>query len=195
MSAVNEITSLLLNTLITLALFAFLLRMIFQLVRADYYNPICQFVAKVTSPVVVPLRRAVPSMGRLDSASLLLAVLVQALGIAILFKLYTGGFPNPAQLLLWSIIGVCAALLKIYFIAIIASIIMSWVAQGSYHPGAQLLQQMTEPVLAPFRKLIPAVGGLDLSPILVFLCINVLEVLLRHAAGLVGLHPALVMGL
>ncbi|WP_295873715.1 YggT family protein [uncultured Zhongshania sp.] len=195
MSAAAEITTMLLNTVISLAIVAFLLRMILQLVRADFYNPICQFLVKATNPLVIPLRKIIPSVGKIDTASLLLAFIAQALGITLLLQLYGGGFPNPAQLLIWSVIGLCSAVLNLYFFAIIANIIMSWVAQGGAHPAAQILYQITEPVMAPFRKLLPTMGGLDLSPILVFLCINVLEVILRHVAAGVGLHPALIMGL
>lgn len=195
MTAAAEITTMLLNTVVSLAIAAFLLRMILQLVRADFYNPICQFLVKATNPLVIPLRKIIPSIGKVDTASLLLALIAQALGIAILFQIYGGGFPNPLQLLIWSVIGLCSAILNLYFFAIIGNIIMSWVAQGGAHPAAQILYQITEPVMAPFRKLLPSMGGLDLSPILVFLCINVLEVLLRHVAASAGLHPALIMGL
>lgn len=195
MTAAAEITMMLLNTVVSLAIAAFLLRMIMQLVRADFYNPICQFLVKVTNPLVIPLRKIIPSVGKVDTASLLLALIAQAVGIALLFQLFGGGFPNPAQLLIWSVIGLCSALLNLYFFAIIGNIIMSWVAQGGNHPAAQILYQITEPVMAPFRKLLPAMGGLDLSPIFVFLCIKVLEVMLRHAAGAAALPRGLIMGL
>ncbi|MEX1663988.1 YggT family protein [Zhongshania arctica] len=195
MSAAAEITTMLLNTLVSLAIAAFLLRMILQLVRADFYNPICQFLVKATNPLVIPLRKIIPSVGKVDTASLLLALIAQAIGITLLFQIYGGGFPNPMQLIIWSVIGLCSAVLNLYFFAIIGNIILSWVAQGTSNPGAQILYQITEPVMAPFRKLLPAMGGLDLSPIFVFLCINVLEVMLRHVAASAGLHPALVMGL
>ena len=195
MTAAAEITIMLLNTIVSLAITAFLLRMILQLVRADFYNPICQFLVKATNPLVIPLRKIIPSMGKIDTASVLLALIAQAVGIALLFQLYGGGFPNPAQLLIWSVIGLCSALLNLYFFAIIGNIIMSWVAQGGAHPAAHLLYQITEPVMAPFRKILPPMGGLDLSPIFVFLCIKVLEVILRHGAASAALPRGLIMGL
>lgn len=195
MTAAAEITIMLLNTIVSLAITAFLLRMILQLVRADFYNPICQFLVKATNPLVIPLRKIIPRMGKIDTASVLLALIAQAVGIALLFQLYGGGFPNPAQLLIWSVIGLCSALLNLYFFAIIGNIIMSWVAQGGAHPAAQLLYQITEPVMAPFRKILPPMGGLDLSPIFVFLCIKVLEVILRHGAASAALPRGLIMGL
>ncbi|WP_289083404.1 YggT family protein [uncultured Spongiibacter sp.] len=195
MSAANDISYLLVNTAVGLALIVFLLRLILQLVRADFYNPICQTIVKISNPLVLPLRRILPPLGRIDSASLLIAFAIQALGIVVLCRLLFGAIPNPAQILLWSAIGLVGAVVNFYFFAIIGSIILSWVAQGSYNPGAQLLYQVTEPVMAPFRKLVPPLGGLDLSPIFVFLLINVIEVLLRHMGASVGLHPALVIGL
>ncbi len=195
MGAINDITVLLINSAVSLALMLFLLRMLLQLARADFYNPICQTIVKVSNPAVLPLRRFIPPMGRIDSSSLLVAYAIQAVGIVLLCKLLFNALPNPAQILLWSAIGIASALLSLYFFAIIGSIILSWVAQGSHNPGAQLLQQLTEPVMAPFRKLIPPLGGLDLSPILVFLSINVLEVLLRHAAASAGMPRGLVLGL
>lgn len=195
MTAAAEITIMLLNTIVSLAITAFLLRMILQLVRADFYNPICQFLVKATNPLVIPLRKIIPSVGKIDTASVLLALIAQAVGIALLFQLYGGGFPNPAQLLIWSVIGLCSTLLNLYFFAIIGNIIMSWVAQGGAHPAAQLLYQITEPVMAPFRKILPPMGGLDLSPIFVFLCIKVLEVILRHGAASAALPRGLIMGL
>ena len=78
---------------------------------------------------------------------------------------------------------------------LLAMIILSWIAPGSNHPAIYLLYQITEPVMAPFRKLLPPMGGLDLSPILVFILINVIQIALRHTAASVGLHPALVIGI
>jgi YggT family protein len=86
-------------------------------------------------------------------------------------------------------------LVNIYFFALLAMIILSWVAAGSRHPAIYLLYQITEPVMAPFRKVLPPMGGLDLSPILVFVLINIIQIALRHLAQAVGLHPALVMGI
>ena len=103
--------------------------------------------------------------------------------------------PNPGLLLLWAVLGVIGLLVNIYFFALLAMIILSWVAPGSNHPAIHLLYQITEPVMAPFRKALPPMGGMDFSPILVFILINVIQIALRHMAAGVGLHPALVIGL
>ena len=195
MGAFNEISIYLVQTALTLYMLAMVLRFLLQLVRADFYNPISQFLVKITNPVAIPLRKIIPGLGGLDLASLLLAVLLQMLSIVVLMALYGLGLPNPVLLLLWSALGLLGLLVNIYFFALLAMIILSWLAPGSGNPAVFLLYQITEPVMAPFRKLLPPMGGMDFSPILVFILINVLQIALRHMAAGVGLHPALVIGL
>jgi YggT family protein len=195
MDAFNEIFGYLVQTIISLYLLAMLLRFLLQLVRADFYNPICQFLVKVTNPLVIPLRRVIPGYAGIDSASLLLSVVLQLLGIVALLLVNGLGLPNVGLLLLWSVLGVIGLLVNIYFFALLAMIILSWVAPGSNHPAIYLLHQITEPVMAPVRKALPPMGGMDFSPILVFILINVIQIALRHMAAGVGLHPALVIGL
>ena len=195
MGAANEIVTYLVQTFLSLFLLAMLLRFLLQLVRADFYNPICQFLVKITNPLVIPLRRVLPGYGGIDVASLLLALLIQALSIVSLLALYGAGLPGVLQLIVWSVLGVVGLLVNVYFFALLAMIILSWVAPGSAHPAVHLLYQITEPVMAPFRKILPAAGGIDFSPILVFILINVIQIALRHMAGSVGLHSALVIGL
>lgn len=195
MNAINEITIYLVQTVIGIYLLIMLMRFILQLVLADFYNPISQFLVRATNPVVIPLRRVLPARGRLDPASLLLAILIQL--IAIVAMLWMGGFslPGVSLLLAWSVIAVIGLLVKIYFFALLAMIILSWVAPGTTNPAAYLMYQITEPVMAPFRRILPAMGGLDFSPIVVFILINIVQIALRNVALGLGLHPALVMGI
>lgn len=195
MGALNEIFTYLIQTVLTLYLMAMLLRFILQLVRADFYNPISQFLVKITNPLVIPLRKVIPGFGGLDVASLLLALILQCLAIVVLMALYGLGLPNIGLLLVWSVLGLVGLLVNIYFFALLAMIILSWIAPGSSNPAVYLLYQITEPVMAPFRKMLPSAGGMDFSPILVFILINVIQIALRHMAVGVGLHPALVIGL
>ena len=195
MNALSDILVYLIQTLLGLFLLAMLLRFLLQLVRADFYNPISQFLVKVTNPLVLPMRKVIPGYAGLDLASLLLAVLLQLLAIVAILLLSGNGIPTVPLLLIWSILGVISLLVNIYFFALLAMIILSWVAPGSNHPAIYLLYQITEPVMAPLRKLLPPMGGLDFSPILVFVLINIIQIALRHLAGGVGLHPALVLGL
>ena len=150
---------------------------------------------KATNPLVVPLRRIIPGLGGIDLAALVLALLLQILAITILLLVNGLALPNPLLIVLWAALGLVGLLVNIYFFALLGMIILSWIAPGSSHPAVYLLYQITEPVMAPVRKLIPSMGGLDLSPILVFILINVIQIALRHMAANVGLHPALVIGL
>ncbi|KIV73397.1 Integral membrane protein YggT, involved in response to extracytoplasmic stress (osmotic shock) [Pseudomonas sp. FeS53a] len=164
------------QTLGSLYLLVVLLRFILQLVRADFYNPLSQFVVRATKPLLNPLRKVIPGLGGLDLASLVLAVLLQWL-LMIVVVLLMGANPLSAlpQLLVWSVISITSLFLKVFFFAMIISVILSWVSPGSYNPGAQLVNQICEPLLAPFRKLLPNLGGLDISPIFAFIALNLLD--------------------
>lgn len=191
----SEIGNLLIQTFFNLFLVAVLLRFLLQVARADFYNPISQFLVRVTNPLLKPLRRVIPGVRGVDLASLVLALLVEMLTIGLIFLVFGVGIPGVLLLTIWSLIGVVAMVVNIYYIAVLASIILSWVAMGSYNPTVVLVNQLAEPVLAPFRKLLPPIGGLDLSPILVFLAINVVQIVLRHFAAAVGLPARFVLGL
>ena len=195
MGALSEISGYLIQTFLSLYLMAMLLRFLLQVVKADFYNPISQFLVKVTNPLVIPLRKIIPGYGGLDIATLLLTLVLQGGGIVAIMLLNGLGFPNPLLLTIWAVLGVLGLLVNIYFFALLGMIILSWIAPGSRHPAIFLLHQITEPVMAPVRKMLPPMGGLDFSPILVFILINVVQIALRHMAAGVGLHPALVIGL
>ena len=195
MNAINEITLYLVQTVIGIYLLIMLMRFVLQLSMADFYNPVSQFLVRATNPLVLPVRRILPARGRFDPASLALAVLIQLL--AIIAILFMNGFslPSVSLLLAWSVVGIIGLLVKIYFFALLGMIILSWVAPGNSNPAAYLMYQITEPVMAPFRRVLPSMGGLDFSPILVFILINIVQIALRNFAAGLGLHPALVMGI
>ncbi|MBT4520380.1 MAG: YggT family protein [Halieaceae bacterium] len=195
MGALSEIFGYLVQTILSLYLVAMLLRFVLQLVRADFYNPISQFLVKLTNPVVVPIRRILPGLGGIDLATLFLALGLQAAGIIVMLLLNGIGIPSPVLLVGWSILGLVGMLVNIYFFALLAMIILSWVAPGSRHPAIYLLHQITEPVMAPVRRMLPPMGGMDFSPILIFILINIIQIALRHMAVGIGLHPALVIGI
>ena len=175
----SEIFTLVLDTLSSLYLMIILLRFILQLSRADFYNPVSQFIVKATNPLLIPLRRIIPSIGGIDTASIVLAILFQTLVITLKMLVLSGGVANPVFLIALSVVMVLDVLLKVYFWALIVMIVASWVAPGSGNPALVLINQIVEPLMKPFRKMLPAMGGLDLSPILVFLVIKVLEVVVK----------------
>ncbi|MNF47158.1 YggT family protein [Pseudomonas borbori] len=181
-----------LQTIGSLYLLIVLLRFILQLVRADFYNPLSQFIVRATHPLLKPLRKVIPSFAGLDLASLVLAILVQLVLMALVLLLMGYGLDDPLQLLVWSIIGVTALFIKVFFFALIISVILSWVAQGSHNPAAELINQICEPLLVPIRRILPSMGGLDLSPIVAFLVLNLIDMLVvRNLAVMTGMFKGL----
>lgn len=193
MIGLNTAAIYILQTLGSLYLLIVLLRFILQLVRADFYNPLSQFIVRATKPLLNPLRRIIPGFGGIDLASLVLAILIQLVLMILILMLMgygVGGF--IMQLLIWSIIAVTSLFLKVFFFALIISVILSWVAPGSYNPGAQLVNQICEPLLMPFRKLLPNLGGLDLSPIFAFLALKLIDMLvINNLAAMTGMPQQL----
>ncbi|EJZ60549.1 MULTISPECIES: YggT family protein [Pseudomonas] len=189
MIGLNTAAVYVLQTLGSLYLLIVLLRFVLQLVRANFYNPLCQFVVKATQPLLKPLRRIIPSIFGLDMSSLVLAILVQLALMALTLLLTYGTTGNPLQLFIWSIIGVTALFLKIFFFALIISVILSWVAPGSHNPGAELVNQICEPALAPFRRILPNLGGLDLSPIFAFLALKLIDMLVINNLAAMTMMP------
>ena len=189
MIGLNTAAVYVLQTLGSLYLLIVLLRFVLQLVRANFYNPLCQFAVKATQPLLKPLRRVIPSVFGLDMSSLVLALILQVLLMAVTMLLAYGTTGDPLQLLIWAIIGVTALFLKIFFFALIISVILSWVAPGSHNPGAELVNQICEPVLAPFRKILPSLGGLDISPILAFMVLKLLDMLVINNLAAMSQMP------
>ncbi|KAI2679139.1 MULTISPECIES: YggT family protein [unclassified Pseudomonas] len=189
MIGLNTAAVYVLQTLGSLYLLIVLLRFVLQLVRANFYNPLCQFTVKATQPLLKPLRRIIPSMFGLDMSSLVLAILVQLALMALTLLLTYGTTGNPLQLVIWSLIGVTALFLKIFFFALIISVILSWVAPGSHNPGAELVNQICEPALAPFRKILPNLGGLDISPILAFMVLKLIDMLVINNLAAMTMMP------
>ncbi|MCB1736230.1 MAG: YggT family protein [Gammaproteobacteria bacterium] len=167
----------LINTLGGLYVAAVMLRFLFQLSRADFYNPISQFIVKITNPLLVPLRRVIPSVGGIDTASLVLLMLLQMAIFAIVLLL-RGGIPTPGVLLIAALIELLQLLINIYFWAILIQAILSWVQPGQYNPASSLLFQLTSPLLAPARRLLPPISGLDLSPLIVIMGLKLAEMIL-----------------
>ena len=187
----QQILSLVLDTVTYLYLFVILLRFILQVSRADFYNPISQFIVKATNPVLIPLRRIIPGFGGIDIAAIVLAFVFQGIMLALKFLVLIGGLPSVVDLLALSVILVLGMALKLYFFAILIMIISSWIAPGSANPALLLVNQICEPVMSPFRKMLPSMGGLDLSPILVFLVIQVLGIVLNGLSQQFGMSFSL----
>ena len=165
------------QTLGGLYIMAVLIRFLLQLVRADFYNPISQAIVKITSPLLNPLRKIIPGYGGIDMASLVLALVLQILLLYVLFMI-AGASPTQlpfAAILIRSLVELGLELLNIYMYSLIIIAIASWVAPHSHNPGLILLYQITEPLTSRIRRVIPSVGGLDFSLMVVVIIIVVLK--------------------
>ncbi len=152
------------KTLAQLYLLLYLLRFWLPLVRADFRNPIAQAVLRFTSPLIIPVRRFIPPIGRLDSATVLVTFAMQYAILFVLLQIVQQR-PPAATIAVMTILELCILSLNLFFFAILIRIILSWVAPNTYNPVSAIASAVAEPVLRPFRRLIPAVGGLDISPI------------------------------
>lgn len=185
-SSFTEIGLMIVNTISGLFLFVVVLRFLLQAARADFYNPISQFIVKVTNPLLLPVRKVVPGLGGYDMASLVLAVIVQLVTICATLALI-GFWPLPyLNVAIWSLLGTVGIFLDLYFWGLLAIIIISWIAPNNPNPAIELLKQIIEPIMKPIRDRMPDMGGIDLSPIIVILLIRVFETLLRGFAGAAG---------
>jgi YggT family protein len=165
------------------------LRVLLQWVRANFYNPICQFVYKATNPVLMPLRKIIPAWRNLDIAGVVLAWLVTALKLVLLYATVgqTLGVLGLAVLALADLIDF---VLLLYIVLVLARVVISFAGADSYHPIVPPILQLTEPVMKPFRRLIPNIGGLDFSPVIVLLVITLARVLVAKPLLDLGLRLA-----
>lgn len=169
--------SILVEVLFGLAVALFVLRVLLQLVRANFHNPVCQFFYKTTNPVLMPLRKVLPPWRNFDIAGSGIAYLLECLKIWLLGALAGVALNVPATLVL-GFAELLSFLLMLTFWLILARVILSFVGQGSYHPMVPLVTQLTDPVLRPIRRLLPEMGGIDLSPLVATLAIFVARALL-----------------
>ena len=166
------------DTLLSLALFVVLARLLLQWVRADFRNPIAQAIVRLTNPVILPLRRILPPVGKVDTASVVAVVLVAIIKVGILLALRGYGSPG-VQLWVQSVaVELVEALLRTYFYAILLYALLSLIAPGGYSPLQSVLASVCEPVLRPFRRLIPPIAGIDLSPLWAVIAIQAILLLL-----------------
>ena len=172
MEAINFLLDFAFNALLMLLV----LRVWLQIVRADFYNPLSQFIVKVTNPLVIPLRRVIPGFGGVDVSTLLLAFVVAVLKF-VLIPLLNGGDLNILSALYLGLIYLIKQSGMLLFMLLLVTAIMSWVVQG-YNPTQAILHQLTEPFLKPIKRIVPSFGGLDLSVLIAFLLLNVINILL-----------------
>jgi YggT family protein len=171
----NNALAYVVQTIFDVVCFLFIARLLLQACRADFYNPISQGIVKATDPFLRPLRLVIPGFRNFDTSAFVAAWVFEIIGLMLVLAVKSQYLPGAVPLIAVGLYQLLRLVLSIYFFAIIIVIVLSFIAPGTYHPAAVLLHQVTEPVLAPARRLIPPLGGLDLSPIVVFMVLNVVR--------------------
>ncbi len=171
-----------------------LLRFLMQMVRADFYNPISQFVVKATSLPLKPLRRLIPGFAGMDIASLILLLIVIMVELLLLSLITTLPMPSIIGLIALALVELLKLTIYVFIFSVIILAILSWVSPGTYNPVANLLFQITAPLMRPVRRMLPPMGGLDLSPMVVIILLYLLILLVvdplqNWAGGLAYNHP------
>ena len=154
-----------------------MLRVMLQLFRADYYNPLTQFVVRFTEPVLAPLRRVVPRVGQIEGGALIVMLGAQMLEFWLVLGV-RGVEPSLAGLAVVAVAELLDLCTTVFFWAILIRVVLSWVNPGIRHPVSDVIHSLTEPVLAQARRALPAMGGFDLSPILVLVGLQLVNLLL-----------------
>ena len=181
MSGLLNVINFLINILVTLYIYAVIIRMILGLTHADMYNPFSQFIITITNPVLLPLRRWIPSYGRVDTAAIIVILFLK------FFELFIQSLLLGKQVLLGSliiptIIGVINQVINLFIFSIIILVIISWIApfvQGQNNPLVSILRSITDPLLRPARKYIPPIGVFDLSPLVVLIALYCVYIFLN----------------
>ena len=194
-SALTDIGMTIVQPLFSLAMLLIAVRFLAQLCGVSGYNPISMTLRRVTNVIVLPLSRLLPSGNRFSPGALVALILIQVVFIALMLGLVgqLDAF-NVLQALIWSALGAAGLLVSIIFYSVIAMIVVSFLAPQSSHPAVEFIWELTEPVMAPLRQVLPPMGGLDFSPIILFIALNVVRVSLGHMAVAVGM-PRFVIGI
>lgn len=165
------------NSLAQLYLLVLLLRFLLPWMGINFNNPISQAILRLTSPLVIPVRRILPPIGKIDTATVVVAYGIQYLTILVLMLIW-GMPPSILPIAITAAVNLVILTLRLFVFAIIIRIILSWLASGSYNPAIAIIDAITEPVLRPFRRRIPSIGGLDISPIFAIILLSAAAILI-----------------
>ena len=187
-AAVSNGLQFLINTLFTLYLFVLLVRVLLPAVRADYHNPFSQFIVKLTEPLIAPLQKILPHTDRFDTAAVMLLLLFAWIKIWLIFGVLLNAHVFWLGSFLLAIAQLLEMLVQFYFFSILIQAIMSWVQPNSYNPFSTILFQLNEPLLAPARRYIPPIAGLDLSPLAVIIILQIISIVILRPLTLFALQ-------
>ena len=179
---------LVINTLFDLYILLVLLRFLLQMLRADFYNPVSQFIVKMTTPPLRVLRRFIPSIAGQDAASISLCLLLiyakfmllrllEVPAVSIGSAMAPIGTVSYGGLFVYCVADLIALTLTVFLVAVFVQVVISWISPGQYNPVIGLVAKIAEPPLKPIRKFVPLLGGIDLSPIFAILMLSVVKML------------------
>ncbi len=178
MVALQNVGSFLIDVLFSFYIIAILLRFLLAWSRANFYNPLSQFLVRITNPAVIPMRRLIPAVGKIDTAAIVLALGLTIIKVFMLLGL-TGKSYDLLSIVLYSVSSLVRNIIWIYIFALIVQAIMSWTGNSYGNPMADLLDSLTEPLLKPIRNIVPEIGVIDLSPMVAILLLNIMLIILQ----------------
>ena len=168
-------------TVARLYLLVLLIRLLLPWFQVNYRNPLTQAILSLTSPLVIPLRRIIPPVGRLDTATVIVAFAVQYLAIFVVL-LIGGTSASILAISLTAVVELVSLAIMLFVFAILIRVILSWIGGGGYNPAVAMITALTDPVLRPFRRILPPFGGLDLSPLLAMILLTAVNIVIRSLA-------------
>ncbi len=176
-SATNAIVFVI-DAIARLYLLVLLLRLLLPWMGINFNNPVSQAILRLTSPLVVPIRRVLPAIGKIDTATVVVAYGIQYLTILVIVLIW-GLPPAILPIAITAAVNLVMLLLHLFVFAIIIRIVLSWLGGGgTYNPAIAMIDAITEPVLGPFRRLVPPIGGLDISPVFAIILLSAGAILL-----------------
>jgi YggT family protein len=167
----------LVTTLFSLYIVAVMLRFLLGAVRADFYNPVSQFLVRITNPLLLPMRKVIPSLGKFDTSAVLLMLLLQMISLSIVVML-RGINISVVAILVAAIGELLMLIINIFMFSIIIQVILSWINPGTYNPITALLYSITSPLMRPIQRMVPPISGIDLSPLVAIIGLQVVRMLI-----------------
>lgn len=170
------------NLAYSIAMIVFVMRLLIQIFRVEFHNPVAQATFKATTPILRPLRRVLPPIRSLDTASVVVILLVTYLKGLLVSLIITKSVVSLLGLLIISIFSALGFIASLYIFFILVLVIVSWIAPDRYNPVVAIISQVSEPLLSKFRRMLPPLGGFDLSPMVASVAVLIVRLAIYHAA-------------
>ena len=175
----SQIALFLVETIFSLYIGAIAIRLLLGFARANFNNPLSQFLVKITNPPLVPMRRFIPSVGKIDTSAVILAFVLTLVKVSLLYLIMRGAIMFPVSLLV-AVGELIKTIIWVYIIALILQAVISWVGSAQGNPVSPLVHSLTNPIVRPIRKIVPLIGMMDLSPLVAILGLNVLLIIVKN---------------